>query len=122
VGDKRLGEVHRTSPQPPLVLTCKADCNMARWNPIHFVGNALVVACLFVSTDALLPQRKVDCSQFQQFFAIDQLHMSFTSLLDNNVGPNGYLHVKFVYAGYAWVGLGVSQTVSGKMVPGFAVI
>ncbi len=64
----------------------------------------------------------VDCSQFQQFFVIDQLHISFTSLLDNNVGPNGDLHVELVYAGFAWVALGVSQNSSGKMIPGYSVI
>lgn len=65
-----------------------------------------------------------DCSQIQQpavTFATSggPIQLGFTSTLDDDVGPNGYLLVELVYAGRGWVAWGFSQ---GSMAPGYSVI
>jgi hypothetical protein len=60
----------------------------------------------------------VDCSQFQQTATVDSLQVRFTSILDNHVGPNGYLHAEVTFPGQGWIGFGYSP----YMVPGYSVI
>jgi hypothetical protein len=62
----------------------------------------------------------VDCSQYQQSASIDAVQVRFTSILDNEVGPNGYLHAEISFLGQGWIGFGYSA--NGQMVPGYAVI
>jgi hypothetical protein len=62
----------------------------------------------------------VDCSQYQQSASIDAVQVRFTSILDNEVGPNGYLHAEVSFLGQGWIGFGYSA--NGQMVPGFSVI
>ena len=83
---------------------------------------SVLFLCLFLNA-TLVGTNSVpvaDCSQFQQALSVNGVFFSFTSLLDNDVGPNGYLRVRLVYEGLNWLGFGTSQ--SGHMVPGFAVI
>lgn len=63
----------------------------------------------------------VDCTKdYHQSVSLNGLDFSFTSLLDNDVGPNGYLRVRIVYQGLNWLGFGVSA--GGSMYPGFVTI
>jgi hypothetical protein len=61
-----------------------------------------------------------DCSTLRQIVNVGRLNIGFTSILDNDVGPNGYLNVQVVYAGTGWVAWGYST--GGAMVPGFGVL
>jgi hypothetical protein len=63
-----------------------------------------------------------DCSQIQQLADLGSgvpIQLGFTSTLDNDVGPNGYLKVEVIFAGIGWVAWGFSQ---GGMVPGYSVV
>ncbi len=61
-----------------------------------------------------------DCSKVQQMINLGTLQVGFTSVLDNDVGPNGYLNVEVIRSGLGWLSWGYSA--DGKMVPGFAVV
>lgn len=61
-----------------------------------------------------------DCSKFRQKFQRGPLKVAFTTILDNDIGPNGYLRAQILYVGAGWIAWGHSQ--NGKMIPGFGVL
>lgn len=83
----------------------------------------LALASLFClkSRATVYATEGANCSNFQQSVSQNGVDFSFTSLLDNGVGPNGYFRVRMAYPGLSWLGFGVSAD-GFKMYPGVVMI